>query len=493
MPATRRAEDLLERMTLEEKVAQLSSVFPHAVVGPAGVDKQKLDVVLGAGIGQLSGLTNLFPTDPAALVGTVDEIQHYLVEKTRLGIPALGHSEALSGLLHSAASNFPTAIALAATWAPERVEQMNGIVRSEARSLGVHQALSPVMDIARDARWGRIHETYGEDPYLCSAMAVAFVRGLQGEDLANGVVATGKHFVAYGLSEGGRNIGSVRVADRELYEVYCRPFEAAIRESALASVMNSYAEVNGVVPAAAPALLTDLLRGRMGFQGVVVADYGSVAMTSDRHEIADNRSDAGVMAVQAGLDMELPEGDCFVDLRDAVADGRLDEVTLNRSVRRVLETKFLAGVFENPYGDLAAFENRERKAGSELARELAQRSVVLLKNEDGFLPLSRDLRRLAVIGPHADSVRNMFSGYTAPSLIELLRHHTQVAHGADLGLEGTRLSLEAVTEEPAEGIEGATRALYPDTRTLLEAVRAKVGPDCEVLFTPGCGTNNRSV
>lgn len=476
-------------MTVEEKVAQLGGLFPFVLFGPDGLDPEKAGSQLQHGLGHLSGLTNMMPTSAASLVPLVNAVQRYLVEQTRLGIPALGHSEALSGLLHSEASNFPTAIALAATWDPERVRRMNAIVREEARALGVQHALSPVLDIARDARWGRVHETYGEDPYLCSAMAVAFVRGLQGEGLSDGVIATAKHFVGYGLPEGGRNIGAVRVPERELYEVYCRPFEAAIREAGLSSVMNSYSETNGEVPAASRKILTELLRDRLGFDGVVVADYGSVAMTFDRHGLAADRTDAGIMALRAGLDIELPEVDCFAALADSAVDGRLGMDTLDQAVRRVLTAKFQAGVFEDPYGDLDAFVGRDREEALSLARAMARRSVVLLKNEGGVLPLNRDTPTVAVIGPHADSVRNVFSGYTAPSLIELLRFRSEAPAAEALDLEGTRLSLERVTEEPALGIEDVVRGLYPNTRSLVEAVRAKVGPASDVLHAQGCTSN----
>ncbi len=485
-----RVEDLLGRMTVEEKVAQLGGIFP--LVGANGLDPEGMDRHLGNGMGHLSALTNMSPSDVVPLVLMADGMQRYLVERTRLGVPALGHSEALSGLLHAQASNFPTAIALAATWAPDLVVRMNDIVRRECRALGIQHALSPVLDIARDARWGRVHETYGEDPYLASAMAVAFVRGLQGPDLREGVLATAKHFVAYGLAEGGRNIGAVQVSERELYEVYCRPFEAAIREAGLASVMNSYSEVNGEVPAASRAILTDLLRGRLGFDGVVVADYGSIAMTLDRHDMAGDRIDAGVMAVQSGLDMELPEVDTFKDLVSAVGDGRLDEDTLDDSVRRVLRAKFRVGVFENPYVDLEAFEARDRDAGATLARELGRRSVVLLKNEGGLLPLQKHLPRIAVIGPHADSVRNLFSGYTAPSMSELMLFRSVPSDAEAVDLEGTRLNLQAVTEDPAPGIEEAVRRMYPETRTLLDAVRSAVDPATEVVYALGCTTNGLS-
>lgn len=483
-----RVEDLLARMTQAEKISQLNGLFPVSLMGQDGFDPELLERKVGHGLGHISGLTNMSPAHAGPVALMADGIQRYLVERTRLGIPALGHSEALSGLLHAETSNFPTAIALAATWAPEDLERMNGIVRAETRALGIQHALSPVLDIARDARWGRVHETWGEDPYLVSAMAVAFVRGLQGEDPAEGVLATAKHFVAYGLAEGGRNISAVQVSERELYEVYCRPFEAAIREAGLASVMNSYSEVNGQIPAASRAILTDLLRGRLGFDGVVVADYGSVAMTLERHDVATDRTDASVLAIEAGLDMELPEIDTFSDLAATVTDGRVSQDDLDESVRRVLTAKFRAGVFEHPYADFDGFQARDRATGVELAREIVRKSAVLLTN-DGVLPLSKNLRRIAVIGPNADSVRNLFSGYTAPAMSELLLFDA-VSTGQDaVDLEGARLNLQRITESSADGIEETTREMYPDTAPMLAAIRAAVGPGTEVVHAEGCTVN----
>jgi beta-glucosidase-like glycosyl hydrolase len=487
-PVGERAEDLLARMTVEEKIAQVTGTFPFALLEPDGLQRR-----LGAGVGHFSTVTALAPDDPRPMVDLLNRAQRYLLEDTRLGIPAIAHAEALSGLLLARAANFPTAIALAATWSPDVVEAMATVARQQMRALGLHQALSPVLDVARDARWGRVHETYGEDPYLCSAMGVAFVRGLQGADLRDGVIATAKHFPAYGLSEGGRNIAGVTVSERELYEVFCRPFEAAIREAGLAAVMNSYADVNDDVPAGSAALLTDLLRARLGFEGVVVADYGSVAMLHDRQKVATDRLDAAVMAIEAGLDIELPERDCFAELPAALGAGRLDPAALDRSVRRALVAKLRAGLFEDPYGDVDAFEAGNTEADRELARDLARRSVVLLKNEGGLLPLAKDLARVAVIGPSADSVRNLFSGYTPPVMLEILHRHAQLQEeGGAPDLTGGRLVMEAVTETPVPGVEDEVRRLYPCTRTLLDAVRNTVGPTTEVLYAEGCSVNGRA-
>ena len=390
-----RVEDLLARMTLEEKVAQLTGILPFDLLGRAGLDEQKFEEHLAEGIGEISAGALLSP-DPARLVSMLDQLQRYLVEQTRLGIPAIVHHEALAGLVHQACADFPTAITLAASWDPASVEAMNDVVRRQMRALGIHQACSPNLDLARDARWGRVQETYGEDPYLGSAIGVAFIRGLQGADRREGVLATAKHFLGYAMAYGGRNIGAVQMSERELLEVYARPFGAAIAEAGLESVMCAYSDLNGEPAAASRRLLTDLLRGTLGFRGLTVADYGAVNALCTRQRTAVDAGDAGVQALEAGLDVELPGSLCYVaGLAPAVRDGFMDEAVVDQSVRRVLDAKFRLGLFENPYGDVDAFAatiaDATRNATRTLARQIATRSTVLLANPKGVLPLARDL------------------------------------------------------------------------------------------------------
>ena len=415
-----RVEDLLAQMTPEEKVAQLTAVSAVRLLGAGGLDEARVASHVTHGIGQLSMAGGL-SEDPAEVVEFGNRFQRHLVEHTRLGIPAIFHCEALAGLLHSAAADFPTAIALAATWDPAAVEAMNEVTRSQMRALGIHQALSPVLDVARDMRWGRVGETYGEDPYLCSATGIAFVRGLQAESFADGVVATAKHFLGYAFSDGGRNVAPVHLGERELREVYARPVAAAIHEAALESVMCAYSDVNGEPAASSRPLLTDLLRGELGFEGFTVADYYAIDGLHRRQGTAVDAVDAGVQALMAGLDVELPDRASYADgLVDALRDGTLDQAIVDTSVRRILSVKFRLGLFDAPYADPEAFgATGGRDADRELARRLATRSVVLLDNRIGALPLARDVRRLAVIGPGAHSIRNLFAGYSAPGMAEL--------------------------------------------------------------------------
>ncbi len=242
-PVNERVDDLLQRMTLAEKVAQLTGILPFDLLGPGGLNRHLMEQHLSEGLGELSAGGLLSP-DPANLISALNQIQRFLIEETRLGIPAIVHHEALAGVVHPACQDFPTAITMAASWDPSSVEAMNDVTRRQMRALGLHQACSPNLDVARDARWGRVQETYGEDPYLVSAIGVAFVRGIQGADRRDGVLATAKHFLGYGMADGGRNIGAVQLGLRDLLEVQARPVGAAIGEAGLESVMCAYSDVN---------------------------------------------------------------------------------------------------------------------------------------------------------------------------------------------------------------------------------------------------------
>ena len=516
-PVVDRVEDLLGRMTLDEKVAQLTGILPFDLLGPAGLNRQLFEQHLSEGLGEISAGGLLSP-DPAALIPALNQIQRFLVEETRLGIPAIVHQEALAGVVHAACHDFPTAISMAASWDPVSVEEMNDVVRRQMRALGMHQACSPNLDIARDARWGRVQETYGEDPYLASAIGVAFVRGLQGEDRSEGVLATAKHFLGYGMADGGRNIGQVLLGERDLLEVQARPFGAAIAEAGLESVMCAYSDVNGEPAAASRHLLTDLLRGALGFEGMTVADYGAVNALFTRQRSATDEADAGLQAFEAGLDVELPGSLCYkAGLGPAVRDGLLDEAILDRSVRLVLDAKFRLGLFERPYGDVAAFAatdtDEERRSAQAVARRIATRSTVLLANPTGLLPLRRDLARVAVIGPNAHSIRNLFGGYSAPQQIEMM---TSGDMGLPAPVQGGEVDDEVmaavapadpdtpkdtgqdfgyvrrIAERPSEVAMAAIEAVYGDTPTVLKAIEATVSAETEVVYALGCHVNDPS-
>lgn len=513
-----RIDDLLGVMTVEEKVAQLTGTLPFNLLSTTGLDARQVAATFAGGIGEISAGAMLSP-DPARLVELLDQIQRFLVEETRLGIPAIVHQEALAGLVHPACVDFPTAITLAASWDPASVEEMNGFVRRQMRALGIHQACSPNLDLTRDARWGRVQETYGEDPYLASAIGVGFIRGLQGDDRREGALATAKHFLGYGMAYGGRNIGTVQLGERELLEVYARPFGAAIDVAGLESVMCSYSDVNGEPAASSRHLLTDMLRGTLGFTGLTVADYGAVNALATRQQTATDAADAAVQALSAGLDVELPGSLCYTaGLAAAIAAGELDEGVLDRSVRLMLSAKFRLGLFENPYGDTAAFAAVDRVAASAVARRIATRSTVLLANPTGVLPLRRDLKRIAVIGPNARSVRNLFGGYSAVQFLEMIACGDMglpapVQGGevdddvmAPLAAEAPAPAREAsgntgddfgyvrrIATQPSEPGLAAVEAVYGHVPTVLASIEAIVSGTTNVVYALGCHINDPSL
>jgi beta-glucosidase len=416
------ADELLRKMTIEEKAMQLSAVYPMSLLGAEGPIKSQLDAQLKHGIGHVSGLGMMGHKTPETVAKAVNAIQRHLVTETRLGIPAIFHNEALNGVVAPHFTHFPTAIGLAATWDPVAVEEMADLLRRQMRSVGLLQALAPVMDVARDARWGRVHETYGEDPYLCSVMSVAFTRGMQGDDLREGVLATAKHFLGYAVTEGGQNMAATAIGARELYDVYARLFEAAIRLAGLGSVMASYSEFDGVPIHVSHEVLTRLLRGRMGFTGTVVSDYVGVGWAQTRQRVAATAEEAGALALAQGMDVELPVIHGYGQvLAKAVQNGTVPESLLDESVRRVLRDKFALGLFDDPYVSEGPIEIRAlANDGVELSGRLAAESVTLLKNQDGLLPLSPDVAKVAVIGPHADSRVVGFPAYTYPAGLQML-------------------------------------------------------------------------
>src|SRR5664279_767655 len=420
LPTEVRVSALMAQMTLDEKIAQLGSYWVYEILNGTAFAPEKAQKLLHQGIGQISrmgGASNVRPTESALLA---NNIQKFLVEHTRLRIPAVIHEECCSGYMARGASVFPQAIGVASTWEPELVEAMADVIRLQMRSVGAHHALAPVLDIARDARWGRVEETCGEDPYLTARLGVAYVKGIQGETLKSGIVATGKHFVGYGMSEGGLNWAPPHITQRELREVYLFPFEAAVREAKLASIMNAYHELDGVPCGSSRELLTDILREEWGFDGTVVSDYFAITMLKEYHHIAASKGQAAFIALEAGLDVELPFTDCYGDpLREAVHQGAIPEWMIDVSLRRVLAQKFALGLFENPYVDaeIVVFDTPEQR---QLARQIAQKSIVLLKNEGDLLPLSKQIASVAVIGPNADSVRNLFGDYAYPAHIETI-------------------------------------------------------------------------
>ena len=347
-----RVGDLLGRMTLDEKLAQLGCVWSTQLVEDDAFSEARARELLENGTGHITRIGSSTGLRPAESAAFMNRIQRWLAENTRLGIPAIVHEESTAGFTARDATQFPQAIGLAATWEPALVEAMGEVIREQMLAVGARHTLAPVLDVTRDPRWGRTEETYGECPYLASRLGVAYVRGVQGRDLSNGVVATGKHFLGYGMSEGGLNHAAARIGPRELREVYARPFEAAIREAGLASVMNAYNDIDGQPCGGSREILDDLLRGELGFEGVVVADYYTTLLLIAWHRVAADKGEAAQRALEAGLDVELPQRDCFGDpLKERVEAGLVSEDLVDRAVRRLLRMKFELGLFESPTVD----------------------------------------------------------------------------------------------------------------------------------------------
>jgi len=476
-PVEERVSDLLARMTLEEKCAQLGSRWVFELLENQRFSLPKARQLLSQGIGQITrigGASNLGPKDSAELANT---IQSFLIRETRLGIPAMVHEESCAGYMALGATCFPQAIGIASTWDPQAVEQMGQVIREQMRAVGAHQALAPVLDVTRDPRWGRVEETFGEDPYLVARLGTAYIKGLQGHSLREGIIATGKHFVGYGNSEGGLNWAPAHIPHRELLEVFVAPFEAAIKEAGLWSVMNAYHELDGVPCGAAGELFNDLLRGQFGFDGLVVSDYFAIDQLHSYHHVARDKQEAASLALGAGIDIELPSTDCFGEpLQQAVCAGRISEELIDTAVRRVLRTKFLLGLFEHPYVDagraIEVFDTPDQRA---LAHSLAQKSIVLLKNESQLLPLRKDLASLAVIGPNADSVRNLVGDYAYIAHIESL---IATARSNPFG-------------QPLPDRVDLVEHWVPMI-SVLEGIRRKVSPQTQVHYAKGCDVQGDS-
>jgi beta-glucosidase len=467
-----RVDDLLGRMTREEKVAQLGSAWVFELADGSELSQERAAELLELGIGQITRISGASRLGAEGSAAFANAVQAHLLEKTRLGIPAVVHEEICSGLMAREATVFPQAIGLASTWEPELARALADAIRTKMRAVGAHQGLAPVLDVCRDPRWGRTEETFGEDPYLVARMGIAFVQGLQGDELRTGVIATAKHFVGYSASEGGMNWAPVGIPPRELREVYLHPFEAVVRVAAVRSVMNAYNELDGLPCAADRELLTSLLRDEWGFDGCVVSDYFSVRQLADYHQLAEDVEHAAAMALEAGLDVELPGTDCYgTPLLDALDSSLVSEATLDTAVRRVLRSKFELGLFEQPLVDVAAAAGvgttAEHRA---LAREIARKSIVLLAN-DGVLPLAPDVGSIAVIGPNAGDARNLLGDYVYQAHLESRPDLLESGNETNAAWAG-----EVVGEE--------SRA----TVSVLDALRERLG--ARVSFAQGCEVNS---
>lgn len=451
-PPVERAGDLIARMTTREKVAQLYGVWVgiDSAGGDVAPHQHELavlprawDELIGDGIGQLTRPFGTRPVEPREGAKAVARSQRQIIAANRLGIPALVHEECLTGLAAWQAPVYPSPLCWGASFDPGLVEELGAVIGRAMRRLGVHQGLAPVLDVARDLRWGRIEETIGEDPFLVGTIGSAYVRGLQSQ----GVIATLKHFAGYSASRAGRNLAPVSIGPRELADVLLPPFEMALRAGARA-VMNSYTDNDGVPVASDPTMLTDRLRGTYGFDGTVVADYFSVTFLETLHQVAATPGDAAGLALRAGIDVELPTVSCFGEpLLRALEAGEVDAEVVDRALRRVLTQKAELGLLDADWSPEPPLLSEPQDAvlddaqSRDLARRLAQRSIVLLRNEAGALPLTPGTR-VAVVGPRAHDASAMMGCYSFP--LHVGAHHPDVP----LGIEVSTLA-DALRADPA--------------------------------------------
>ncbi|MFD4875135.1 glycoside hydrolase family 3 N-terminal domain-containing protein [Streptomyces sp. NPDC058420] len=493
LPAAARVDDLLARMTLEEKTAQLYGIWVGAATDGDGVaplqremtSDYDWDELITLGLGQLTRSFGTAPVDPELGAQALARAQRRIAAAGRFGIPAVAHEECLAGFTAWGATAYPVPLAWGASFDPGLVEEMARRIGADLRSAGVHQGLAPVLDVVRDPRWGRVEETIGEDPYLVGTIGAAYVRGLE----SAGVVATLKHFAGYASSVGARNLAPVRAGVREFADVTLPPFEMALREGGARSVMAAYNETDGVPASADPRLLTELLRDDWEFTGTVVADYFGIGFLETLHRVAGSPAQAAHAALTAGIDVELPTLKCYgKPLVEAVRAAEIPESLVDRAARRVLLQKAELGLLDEDWSpeptgpiDLDSTANRA------LARQLAEESVVLLDNPDGVLPLPPEAR-IAVVGPRAADALAMLGCYSFPSHVGT--HHPEVPMGIQIPtvLESLRAELPDAKVTFAEGCDVSD----PDTSGFEEAVaRAAEADVCVAVLGDRAGLFGR--
>lgn len=459
IPINERVDDLLDRMTRDEKIGQLS-----VLLGWEMYQKTEKSVITSEAfreavnkrpMGMLWGTFRADPwtkktlktgLNPESAARLSNMLQKYMVEETRLGIPLLLAEEAPHGHMAIGTTVFPTSIGQASTWNPALIRQMGAAIGEEVRLQGGHIGYGPVLDLAREPRWSRVEETYGEDHLLVSQMGVALVKGFQGDQLSSGVniASTLKHFVAYGVPKGGHNGGSNNVGRRALYENYFPPFKAAVQAGAQ-SVMSAYNSIDGIPCTANPFLFEDVLRGQWNFTGFVVSDLGSIGGLVHTHHVGEDGPHAAALALKAGVDADLGGSGYGSNLSEALEQGLVTEAQLDTAVSRILRLKFKMGLFEEPYVSPKKAKTEVRNADHvALARQVARESIILLKNEDNLLPLDKEIKKIAVLGPNADTQYNQLGDYTAP----------QPETNITTVLEGIRDRVSAQTE--VEYVKGSS-------------------------------------
>ena len=488
-----RAVDLLGRMTLEEKMAQV-----NCVLVPAGREEE-IEQHCRYGIGEISTLEVRMLGSAKEAAAFQRKVQAMVMENSPHHIPAIFHMEGLCGAFIQDATSFPSGIGRASSWDPALEERIGEIVARQENAAGFTHTLAPVLDISRDARMGRQGETYGEDPVLAAAMGTAYTRGIQESGLEVSAQtgnkryseAVAKHFMGFHNSEGGIHGADSRTPRRLLEEIYGKPFQAAIREASLRGVMPCYCTFDGEPASASPMLLTEILREEMGFDGLAVSDYGAIENIHNVQNMYESVTEAGLYAMEAGMDVEMPNCTAYNDeLAELFRSGRADMAILDRAVRRVLEAKFRMGLFEHPYAlEDAAFEAAfYRQEDAEVTLQSARESLILLKN-DGTLPLGRNVRRIAVVGCHAQNAGSFFGGYTHLSMVEAV--HAVANSIAGIGEAAVNREKEVpyipgtqIQSDETEEFAAVLRQIKPGCKSLLEELSERL-PEVEIGYAYG--------
>ena len=441
-----RIEGIIASMTMDEKLAQIEGIRLNQLLVDGKLSLEKCRKVIPNGIGHFCQFSSGLTLSPIELRDLVREVQHYLMTETKMKIPAIFHEEAITGFATKGATTFPQQIGVGCSWNPEIVRKNAASTARNMRAAGATYAFSPMLDISRTAHWHRLEESYGEDAYLTSRLGVAFIKGLQGDDLATGVAATAKHFAGYGTQNQNK---------KELYEEYLMPHEAAIKLAGVKSVMPSYGKYKALAVAANPIMVNQILRKEVGFDGVVVSDYGAINLIHTGHKQAKNSMEAGALALNAGIDIELAEPMAYPLLPKALEEGLVTEDLINTAVKRLLMMKAKLGLLDNnPVIGKDGLLDFDPPSNRKLAYDAACQSIVLLKN-NGILPLKKDIGKIALVGPNAATVHGLLGDYTYQSMVSFWWGQSFDSNN-------------------------------PKLVTLKEGLESKLGSDVEILHERGC-------
>lgn len=412
---SQRVEDILSKMTLEEKAQQLCCIVPSMVLNKGVFSSEKAEKQMPKGVGRMTQFASGFADGPRQAAIGYNEIQKYVIEKT--GVPTIIQNESSSGLVAAEATIFPVPVALASSWEPEEAYKMGEIISKEGKAIGAHLAMSPVGDVCRDQRWGRVDETFGEDPLLASRFTSEEVRGIQGDDYSKNMAALAKHWVAYGASEVGINCATINIGPKEIFEVYATPFAAAIKEHDMQSVMVTYSEIDGRPMSVNDYYTKKVLRDDLGFNGIAICDGGSIPRVIKTQGMYEDHAELAGKALKAGIDGDTPMTETYHHIVEGVKNGKVDEKDLDEALLRTLQFREEMGLLDNPFVDPDKVDEiYNDKSSDEASYKMAEKSIILLKN-DGVLPIKKDVKKIAVVGPFAELIYGYFGGYAYPCMM----------------------------------------------------------------------------